>query len=171
MKRKSKILQIIAGIFTAILVWGSAPLFAGVFVFGDILDFADTEVLPFVYPLFFCAVLIAVGFFAGKKNKPSYFKSMLISLASPAGFGLLFWIVATLGTLINGSFASPFAYLGLPLALPMSVVEGMVKCLNKFGLKSYDIKTMVIVIAAMVIPIIAGFIVSIVTYKKHIPEI
>ncbi len=165
--KKSKLLQIIAGVLTAVFVWGIAPFFAGVFVFGDLLDFADTGILPFVYPLFFCAVLIAVGIYAGKKSKPYYFKSALISFASPAGFGLLLWVIQLIGEFVTGSFASPLVFLGLPAALPLSVAEGMYESLDNFGLKSYDTITTVIVIAAMAIPIAAGFIGSIVLYKRN----
>lgn len=165
--KKSKTIQIITGILTAVAVWCAAPFFAGVFVFGDVLDFARTGLLPFVYPLLFCAALIVIGILAGKNNKPFYFEAALITFASPAAFGLIFWIINLIATRISGSFASPLVFLGLPLSLPMSVVEGMARGLERFGWKSYDTKTLIVVAAAMVIPAAAGFIGAIAAYKKE----
>ena len=80
----NKIKQILAGIFSSVVIWGLSILLSGVIVGGDLLDLGYSELgVGRIFFILFLGYNIFIALYSNKTNKKYYWRSAFITEIIP----------------------------------------------------------------------------------------
>ena len=80
----NKIKQILAGIFSSVIIWGLSILLSGVIVGGELLDLGYSELgLGRIFFVLFLGYNIFIALYSTKTNKKYYWRSAFITEIIP----------------------------------------------------------------------------------------
>ncbi len=166
--KSTTIKEILFGFLTSSFVWLSAFLFSGRIAFGDVLEFWDTGLIVFAFPLFFCLSCIAIGIYSSKTAKDIYFKASLLFLSVP----FVSFVIYLIFSVIDLFFSIPYSELSNSLAtivgishMPVAAVfSGIYDYIYPFHLS--EIAETATYSSVLLIPAVVGLVISIRIYKK-----
>ena len=162
-KEKSKFLDILFGILTAIGVYVAGFLMAGRLAFAEDIELYETGYAVLVFPFLFAIICILVELFSANKNRPVYFKASMICFALPVIFLIMVWCLESLryhfddSGLLYEIFGCLVVYSGIFWAPLLSIFEQIYDILNEHTILS---------ILFMAVPMLLCYIFAIVKFKK-----
>lgn len=164
MKTQSKkITQIIYGILTALVLWGSGILLSGRIVTGDTISLYRAGALTIIFPFIFLGACILIAKYSANKNMPVYYKTSIICFIIP----FIGWILSSLLYFIAQETTPVFLYIAnyisLIFAVPLVSVYHQLLSLIPTGT---DGAILVLLSIAYFIPMVVGILISLTIYKK-----
>lgn len=161
--QNKKITQIIYGILTALVLWGTGILLSGRIVTGDTISLYRAGALTIIFPFIFLGACILIAKHSANKNMPVYYKTSIICFIIP----FIGWILSLLLNFIAQETTPVFLYIAnyisLIFTVPLVSVYHQLLSLIPTGT---DGIILILISLAYFIPMLVGILVSLKVYKK-----
>ena len=162
-KEKSKFLDILFGILTAIVVYVAGFLMSGRLLFAEDMELYETGYAVLAFPFLFAIICVLIELFSTSKNRPVYFKTSMVCFVLPVIFIVMVWCLEALCNHLgySGLLCEIFGYLEIIFSIfyaPLiSIFAQIYDVLNEHTIIS---------ILFMAVPMLLCYIFAIVKFKK-----
>ncbi|MBQ7115924.1 MAG: hypothetical protein IJN94_05865 [Clostridia bacterium] len=161
--QNKKITQIILGILTALVLWGSGILLSGRIVTGDTISLYRAGALTIIFPFIFLGACILIAKYSANKNMPEYYKTSIICFILPFIAWIICLLLNSIAQVTTPIFSYIANYISLIFTVPLISVYQQLLSLIPTGT---DGAILVLLSIAYFIPMVVGVLISLKVYKK-----